>query len=91
MKSATPSLGVRVPDVRRTAKAVAAAHPFETAEDLRSTVLVLWREARYREERYAAIDVTGLRSVAGDPLMLPVYEEFIRRGSSWDYVDGVVR
>ena len=89
MKSAIPSLGVRVPDVRRTAKAVAAAHPFETADDLRSTVLVLWRDARYREERYAAIDLTGLRSVAGDPLLLPVYEEIIRTGSSWDYVDGV--
>jgi len=87
MKSATPSLGVRVPEVRRTAKAV--AHPFETADDLRSTVLILWREARYREERYAAIDLTGLRSVAGDLQMLPVYEEIIRTGSSWDYVDGV--
>jgi hypothetical protein len=61
MKSAIPSLGVRVPDVRRTAKAVAAAHPFETADDLRSTVLVLWRDALYREERYAAIDLTGLQ------------------------------
>jgi hypothetical protein len=61
MKSATPSLGVRVPEVRRTAKAVAAAHPFETADDLRSTVLVLWRDALYREERYAAIDLTGLQ------------------------------
>jgi len=89
MKSATPSLGVRVPEVRRTAKAVAAAHPFVTADDLRSTVLILWREARYREERYAAIDLTGLRSVAGDLQMLPVYEEIIRTGSSWDYVDGV--
>lgn len=89
MKSPTPSLGVRVPDVRKTTKAVAAAHPFESADDLRSTVLALWREARYREERYAAIDLTGLRSVAGDPLMLPVYEEIIRTGSSWDYVDGV--
>jgi 3-methyladenine DNA glycosylase AlkD len=44
MKSATPSLGVRVPEVR---------------------------------------------SVAGDRRMLPVYEETIRTGSSWDYVDGV--
>ena len=89
MKSSTPSLGVRVPEVRKATKAAAAAHPFETAEDLRSTVLVLWREARYREERYAAIDLTGLRSVAGDPRMLPVFEEIIRTGSSWDYVDGV--
>ncbi|MFE4545067.1 DNA alkylation repair protein [Arthrobacter sp. NPDC056727] len=89
MKSSTPSLGVRVPEVRKTTKAVAAAHPFDSAENLRSTVLALWRQARYREERYAAIDLTGLRSVARDLRMLPVYEEIIRTGSSWDYVDGV--
>lgn len=89
MKSSTPSLGVRVPEVRKTAKAAAAAHPFGTSEELRSTVLALWREAQYREERYAAIDLTGLRSMGGDLRMLPLYEEIIRTGSSWDYVDGV--
>lgn len=89
MKSSTPSLGVRVPDVRKTARAVAAAHPFASAEDLRSTALALWRAAEYREERYAAIDLTGLRLVARDLGMLPVYEEIIRTGASWDYVDGV--
>lgn len=89
MKSSTPSLGIRVPEARRITKAVAAAHPFDSAEDLRATVLELWRGASYREERYAAIDLTGLRSVAGDLRMLPVYEEIIRTGASWDYVDGV--
>jgi 3-methyladenine DNA glycosylase AlkD len=89
MKSSTPSLGVRVPDVRKATKSTAAAHPFASAEDLRSTVLALWREAGYREERYAAIDLTGLRLVARDLGMLPVYEEIIRTGASWDYVDGV--
>lgn len=89
MKSSTPSLGIRVPDVRKTAKAAAAGHPFASAEELRSTALALWREAHYREERYAAIDLTGLRLVARDLQMLPVYEEIIRTGASWDYVDGV--
>ncbi|MET3142902.1 UNVERIFIED_ORG: 3-methyladenine DNA glycosylase AlkD [Arthrobacter sp. UYEF2] len=42
-----------------------------------------------REERYAAIDLTGLRLVARDQLMLPVYEEIIRTGAWWDFVDGV--
>lgn len=89
MKSSTPSLGVRVPEVRRAAKAAAAAYPLESAEELRETVLDLWRGAEYREERYAAIDLTGLRLVAGDLRMLPVYEEIIRTGASWDFVDGV--
>jgi 3-methyladenine DNA glycosylase AlkD len=89
MKSSVPSLGVRVPDVRRLTAAAAADFPFDSVEQLRSTVLDLWRNAAWREERYAAIDLTGLRIAAGDPLMLPVYEEIIRSGAWWDFVDGV--
>lgn len=89
MKSTLPSLGLRVPDVRRLTLAAAAAHPFSSAGELRATVLELWRNATAREERYAAIDLTGLRPVANDLLMLPVYEEIIRTGAWWDFVDGV--
>ncbi len=89
MKSSILSLGVRVPEVRRSVVAAAAAYPFESPEQLRATVLELWREAQWREERYAAVDLTGLRLVARDPLMLPVYEEIIRTGAWWDFVDGV--
>jgi hypothetical protein len=84
-----PSLGVRVPEVRRIARTAAADHPFGSAAELRATVLDLWRGAEFREERYAAIDLTGLRTVAGDLRMLPLYEEIIRSGASWDLVDGV--
>ncbi|MDR6417405.1 DNA alkylation repair protein [Pseudarthrobacter sulfonivorans] len=89
MKSSILSLGVRVPEVRRSVVAAAAAHPFESPEQLRATVLELWREAQWREERYAAIDLTGLRLASRELLMLPVYEEIIRTGAWWDFVDGV--
>ena len=89
MKSSIPSLGVTVPEVRRLTTATAAAHPFESLEQLRDTVLELWRNATFREERYAAIDLTGLRLAWQQPLMLPVYEEIIRSGAWWDFVDGV--
>lgn len=89
MKSAIPSLGVSVPEVRRLTTAAAAAHPFESLEQLRDTVLELWRTAAFREEHYAAIDLTGLRLARNEPLMLPVYEEIIRTGAWWDFVDGV--
>jgi 3-methyladenine DNA glycosylase AlkD len=89
MKSSILSLGVRVPEVRRCVMAAAAAFPVESPEQLRATVLVLWREAQWREERYAAIDLAALRVVAQDPGMLPVYEEIIRTGAWWDFVDGV--
>ena len=88
MKSTMPCLGVRVPEVRRITAAAAAAAPFESAGQLRATVLELWRAAAAREERYAAIDLTANRIVIGDMLMLPVYEEIIRTGAWWDFVDG---
>ncbi|WP_427007262.1 DNA alkylation repair protein [Pseudarthrobacter sp. H2] len=89
LKSEMPSLGVRVPEVRRIVKAAAAGLPPATVDDLKATVLELWRGATWREERYAAIDLTGLRLAAGQLGMLAVYEEIIRSGAWWDLVDGV--
>ncbi|MBT8160263.1 MULTISPECIES: DNA alkylation repair protein [Arthrobacter] len=89
MRSSIPSLGVRVPAVRRMVLATARELPFGSPEELRDDVLTLWREATWREERYAAIDLTSLKSVAGDLEMLPLYEEIIRTGAWWDFVDGV--
>ena len=89
MKSREPALGVRVPEVRKVVASAVAAAPFTSSEQLRATVLELWRTAGVREERYAAIDLTGGRLVAGDLQMLPVYEEIIRSGAWWDFTDGV--
>lgn len=89
MKSEMPSYGVTVPGVRRIVKTAAKAFPPASPDELRSAALTLWREAKAREERYAAIDLTGLRMVKEDLLMLPVYEEIIRTGAWWDLVDGV--
>lgn len=89
MKSAIPSLGVRVPDVRRIASRAAAEFPPASGGQLRATVLELWRTSSFREERYAAIDLTGIRLVARDLDMLPIYDEIIRTGAWWDLVDAV--
>jgi 3-methyladenine DNA glycosylase AlkD len=89
MKSQMPFLGVRVPEVRRIVKAAAADHPPESLAELQSTVLALWRSAGCREERYAAIELTGLKLAAGELSMLALYEEIIRTGAWWDLVDGV--
>lgn len=89
MKSGMPSLGVRVPEVRRLAGSAAREFPPASAVQLRATVLELWRTAIFREERYAAIDLTEHRLAAQDLDMLPVYEEIIRTGAWWDFVDGV--
>ncbi|MFI2562552.1 DNA alkylation repair protein [Paenarthrobacter sp. NPDC018779] len=89
MKSEMPSLGVRVPEVRRITKEAAKQLPLASPEHVRQAVLELWRNAEAREERYAAIDLTGLPLVKEDLGMLPVYEEIIRTGAWWDLVDGV--
>jgi 3-methyladenine DNA glycosylase AlkD len=89
MKSPMPFLGVRVPDVRRLTTAAVARYPFESAGGQRATVLEQWRNAEFREERYAAIDLTLGKLVAADLKMLPVYEEIIRQGAWWDFADGV--
>lgn len=51
----------------------------------------LWSGARFREERYAAIALTGLR--AARPFQradaLGLYEELIVSGAWWDYVDAI--
>ena len=89
MKSATPFLGVRVPAMQTLTRGEARLRPFATSADLIDTVLRLWREAAYREERYAAI--TRLDTPAArrhrDPALLPALEELIVTGAWWDYVD----
>lgn len=89
MKSAMPYLGVQTPPLRRVCRDVFAAHPLTSIEEWRETVLALWCGARYREERYAAIALTGDRRYQGFQRLdtLPLYEEMIVNGAWWDYVD----
>lgn len=87
MKSAMPFLGVRVPTVRRLTRL--AVDGEARPEVLREVALRLWREAEFREERYAATGVTGLRPLRERADMLDVHEEMIRAGAWWDHVDEV--
>lgn len=89
MKSEMPYLGVAADAMRRVAKEVFAAHPLESAEQWRADVLAIWRGARFREERYVAVELTGDRRARGWQTRdaLPMYEELIVSGAWWDYVD----
>jgi len=91
MKSTMPYLGILAVPMRKTAKAVIAAHPLPSFEDWRDTVLELWRKARYREERYAAIELAGHSLYREFQTLdaLPMYEEMITSGAWWDYVDAI--
>jgi 3-methyladenine DNA glycosylase AlkD len=91
MKSAMPYHGVRVPAVRKICKKLFAEVNFASHEDWHKKVLQLWRRAQYREERYAAIALTGVKRAAPFqiPRELPLYEEMIVTGAWWDFVDEI--
>jgi 3-methyladenine DNA glycosylase AlkD len=91
MKSAMPYYGVMVPELRAIARRVFDAHPLETFAAWKNGVLTLWRGARFREERYAAIMLSGHKFYGDNQTLdaLPIYEELIVDGAWWDYVDDI--
>jgi len=91
MKSSMPYLGLRAPVLARALRPVLAERRLPDAEVWAATARALWRQAAYREERYAAIALTGHRHYRAfqTPGALPLYEEMIVTGRWWDYVDEV--
>lgn len=91
MKSEMPYVGVRAPEVRDVCREVFASYPFADAQSWRTDVLSMWRSARHREERYAAIALGGHRKARAFRTIeaLSMYEEIIVTGAWWDYVDDV--
>src|SRR5262249_1423055 len=51
----------------------------------------IWQGAEFREERYAAIELTEGKRVLSyqTPVALRMYEEMIVSGAWWDYVDAI--
>jgi 3-methyladenine DNA glycosylase AlkD len=90
-KSSMPYLGVTAVPLRRVCREVFAEVDLPTAAAWRRAVLGLWRGARYREERYGAIELTGAKRFDRfqDLAALPMYEEMIVTGAWWDLVDGI--
>lgn len=91
MKSAMPYHGVAAPEVKRICSRLFKPLAFESAEAWREEVLAIWHGAEYREERYAAIALTGVRQAKPfqSPEALGLYEELIVTGAWWDYVDDI--
>ncbi len=91
MKSAMPYYGIQATEQRRIYSDIFSRRRLATYASWRDTVLKLWRTAKYREERYAAIELTGHKRYAEFQTMdaLPLYEELIVTGAWWDLVDGV--
>jgi len=91
MKSAMPYLGVSAVPLRQACKELFAQLRYDSAAEWQADVLGLWRGARFREERYAAIELTGLKAARAFQRIdsLPMYEEMIVTGAWWDFVDAI--
>lgn len=78
--------GVRV--ICRTAS---AAHPLRDRATWTAAIRQLWDGAGFREERYAAIALSGDRRYAGfqDLAAMDLYQKFVVEGAWWDHVDEV--
>ena len=91
MKSAMPYLGVSSVPLRKACKGLFAGLDFASNDKWQQDVLAIWRGARFREERYAAIELTGIRAAREFQRMaaLPMYREMIVTGAWWDFVDAI--
>ena len=91
MKSTMPFHGVKMPQLRAVARETFEAAGFETCDEWRDEVLAIWRGARFREERYAALVLAADRhhKACRNPDSLPMFEEMIVSGAWWDYVDEI--
>ncbi len=91
MKSAMPYHGVPTPRLRPILKRCFADLQFPSAAAWRAQVLDLWRNARFREERYAALYLAGDPRARAfqTPAAMRLYEELIVSGAWWDYVDDI--
>jgi 3-methyladenine DNA glycosylase AlkD len=91
MKSEMPFHGVPATQLRGVTKRIFSAHPVDDAARWRADVLGVWEGSTHREERYAAIELSGDRRAKPFHTMeaLPMYEQMIVEGAWWDYVDAI--
>jgi 3-methyladenine DNA glycosylase AlkD len=93
MKSEMPYHGVSAVPLRAACRRLFEDFDFSSAGRWRSAVLSLWRGARFREERYAALELAGDRRALPHQTLdaLPMYEEMIVTGAWWDCVDALAK
>jgi|TARA_B100000959_G_C14954799_1_gene613240 3-methyladenine DNA glycosylase AlkD len=91
MKSEMPFHGVQAPIQQKIFNSAFKQFPIRDAEEWQTAILDLWRKAEFREERYAAIALTGVKRYRRfqSTSSVTMYEEMIVDGAWWDYVDAL--
>jgi 3-methyladenine DNA glycosylase AlkD len=94
MKSAMPFRGITAPQLKATLRPllVDPAYLLTGRDEWEATVRGLWDGAGFREERYAALAISGhrlYRRWARDPSAMPLYRHLVESGAWWDLVDEI--
>ena len=93
MKSSMPFHGLTSPELRALLRPLLAdaAYRLPDRAGWEAALRDLWDHATHREERYAAIALTGHRAYRAwqDPDALPLYAHLVTTGAWWDLVDPV--
>ncbi len=86
-----PYLGVSAVPMRAICKTLFARPGLARQRAWQADVLAIWRGAEFREERYAAVELSGVRAAREFQRLaaLPLYEEMIVTGACGDYVDWI--
>lgn len=90
LKTDMPFYGVQKPDraiINRGLKPQLKSR-VQTEEDYRALVLGLWR-LPHREEKYTGIFVARYCKAFVQPSCLDLYEQMLREGAWWDFVDEI--
>ncbi len=91
MKSDIPYRGITSPQLRALLRPLLAdpALAPATRQQWDAAVRALWDAPAYREERYAALALTGHRAAREwqDPHSLSLYRHLVETGAWWDLVD----
>jgi 3-methyladenine DNA glycosylase AlkD len=93
MKSAMPYRGLAAPELKAALRPLLAAYEPGGRAAWTATVRVLWDEAAYREERYAATAVARPRKARPwlDAGSVPLFRHLVVTGAWWDHVDEIAQ
>jgi 3-methyladenine DNA glycosylase AlkD len=94
MKSTMPFRGISAPKLKATLRPLLAdpTYLLTVRDEWEATVRRLWDAAQFREERYAALAISGhrfYRRWARDRSAMPLYRHLIESGAWWDLVDEI--
>lgn len=91
MKSSMPYRGVSAEPLKRLLKHAYDEWSLPDEESWHRAVLLLWDDAEFREERYAATALAGHRRYREHQQVhtLELYRHLVKTGAWWDHVDGI--